>query len=92
LLVEKGEAILELLSDIKYLGVLNIPFIDYLVKLQWKTVQNAIKLKTLYPFFGLLIFFTIYTMWFVSYVDDLPSLTSDSGYLHSFCYYVLILL
>jgi hypothetical protein len=80
LLIEKGEAILELLSDIKYLGVLNSPFIDYLVKLQWKTVQNAIKEKTLYPFFMLLGGFTIYTMWFVSFVDDIPSLTSDSGY------------
>ena len=31
LLLEKGNKILDTLNDIKYLGILNIPFINYIV-------------------------------------------------------------
>jgi hypothetical protein len=31
LLLEKGDKILDTLNDIKYLGILNIPFINYIV-------------------------------------------------------------
>jgi hypothetical protein len=32
LLVDKGDQILDCLNDIKYLGILNIPFLNYIVQ------------------------------------------------------------
>ena len=91
LLIDKGEEILKILNDIKYLGILNIPFLNYIVKYQWNTVQNFIKRLTLYPFFAVLFFFTIYSMWFVSYIDDVPSITSDSSLKFMVGYYFVML-
>jgi hypothetical protein len=92
LLVNDGDKILDTLNDIKYLGILNIPFLNYIVQFQWKSVQDYIKLKTLYPFFALLFFFTVYTMWFVSYVDDVPSITSETPFMQIAAYYMLVVI
>jgi Ion transport protein len=49
------------LSDIKFLPIMNIPFIKYLVNYQWTTVQENIKVQTLYPFYTLLALFTMFS-------------------------------
>ena len=40
LLVNDGDKILDTLNDIKYLGILNIPFLNHIVQFQWKSVQD----------------------------------------------------
>jgi hypothetical protein len=62
LLSEHGEEIMETLSDNKYLPIMSIPFIQYLVLFQWKKVKEKVKTRLLYPFFILLFFFSIYTV------------------------------
>lgn len=49
------------LSDIKYIDMMSIPFISYLVNYQWVSVQDSIKIQTLYPFYSLLALFTLFT-------------------------------
>jgi hypothetical protein len=61
LLNERGLQMMSVLSDAKYLDMMNIPFISYLVNYQWVSVQDNIKLQTLYPFYTLLGLFTIFT-------------------------------
>lgn len=58
------------------------PFISYLVMFQWNKVKNEIKYRLLYPFFALLILFTIYSVYFVDYKaesDDIFETTDTSS-------------
>jgi hypothetical protein len=42
LLTDKGKEILKILNDMKYLGNLDIPFLNFIVKYQWNIVQGLI--------------------------------------------------
>jgi hypothetical protein len=53
---------MEMMSDKKYLPIMDIPFIRYLVMYQWLKVKHTIKVKLLYPFFALLFSFSMYAM------------------------------
>ena len=72
LLSKNGESIMEKLTDNKYLQLMNIPIIKYLVMFQYRKVENEIQKRLLYPFFALLILFSIYSVYFVTYSDDDP--------------------
>jgi hypothetical protein len=61
LLSSQGAEIMETLSDSKYLPIMDIPFIQYLVMYQWMNVRRNIRNKLLNPFYALLILFTIYS-------------------------------
>lgn len=52
---------MDILSDKKYLSIMDIPFIRYLVMYQWFNIKNKIYKKLLYPFMALLFLFTLYT-------------------------------
>eukprot|EP00347_Sterkiella_histriomuscorum_P008832 403343569 len=62
LLSEQGEEIMDKLSDKKYLAIMDIPFIKYLVMYQWLQVKHTIHNKLLYPFFVMLGLFTVYCL------------------------------
>lgn len=53
---------MEMLSDKKYLSIMDIPFIKYLVMYQWLQVKHTIHKKLLYPFFVMLGMFTLYCL------------------------------
>lgn len=57
------------LSDKKFLKLMDIPFIKFLVMFQWKAVKGKIKTRLLYPFFALLSVFTVYSIYFVDYAE-----------------------
>lgn len=44
----------------KYLPIMDIPFIQYLVMYQWQTIKSTIHKKLLGPFVALILLFTIY--------------------------------
>lgn len=48
---------------------MSIPFIKYLVKIQWENVRKDITQKTLYPFYALLGLFSLFTIRFVNFAD-----------------------
>ena len=61
---------MEKLSDAKYLPIMDIPFIQYLVTYQWMNVKGDITKKLLWPFYALLALFSIYTLFFLDYTDS----------------------
>jgi hypothetical protein len=70
---------METLSDKKYLPIMAIPFIQYLVLFQWKRVREKIKTRLLYPFFILLFFFSLYTINTINYNAEAElAMASDS--------------
>ncbi len=55
------------------------PFIDFLVQYQWKQVKDSIYEKSLYPFYGLLFFYSFYSLFMVEYRNSKNSL-DDAGF------------
>lgn len=91
LLQEQGEDIMKELSDPKFLNIMTIPFIKYLVQLQWDSVKNDIKVKTLYPFYCLLGLFSVFCISFVNFEDTEEAFAHLNGF-QMFLYSVLFIL
>ena len=92
LLSRKGDEILKTLcSDDKFISVMTLPYINYLVQFRWDQVRDKIEWKSLYPFYALLALYTVYSLWMVEYRDYRESL-KDSGFIGVTFYLVLILL
>src|SRR4051794_31030577 len=70
LLSENGGDIMKKLCDEKYLTMMDIPFIQYLVMYQWRQVSSTIKKRLLIPFFILLSFFFIYATFQIDWYRD----------------------
>ena len=77
LLSVKGEEIMKLLSDKKFLSLMDIPFIKYFVMYQWLNVKKKIQRKLLFPFLSLLLLFTVYAIYFVNYSSLAPVADND---------------
>lgn len=52
---------MSMLSDKKYIDIMSIPFIQYLVMYQWQNTRSSIEWKLLYPFVALLGLFTVWS-------------------------------
>ena len=92
LLSRKGDEILKTLcSDDKFISVMTLPYINYLVQFQWDQVRDKIEWKSLYPFYALLALYTVYSLWMVEYRDSRESL-KDTGFIGVTFYLVLIFL
>jgi hypothetical protein len=53
---------MDMLTDPKYLPIMDIPFIQYLVMYQYQNIKDDIRNKLLVPFYALLGLFTIYVL------------------------------
>ena len=92
LLFRKGNDIMKTLcSDDKFISVMTLPYINYLVQFQWDQVRDKIEWKSLYPFYALLGLYTVYSLWMVEYRDSRESL-KDTGFIGVTFYLVLIFL
>jgi len=80
---------MDMLSDKKYLPIMDIPFIKYLVMYQWQQVKYTIHKKLLYPFFVMLALFNIYVLQ-INFKDVPEETTKLQDYLQLI--YSLILL
>ncbi len=60
ILSKNGMKIMDTLSDEKFLPIMDIPFVQYLVMYQWFKVRRTIQKRLLIPFFVLLTFFFLY--------------------------------
>jgi len=90
LLFRNGKDIMQTLcSDDKYISVMALPYINYLVEFQWNQVRDKIEWKSLYPFYALLGLYSVYSLWMVEYRDSRESL-KDTGILGITFYLVLI--
>ena len=61
---------MEKLSEDRFLELMSIPYIKHLVEYQFVRIRNDIEYKTLYPFYSLLIMFSIYSIFLVNYEDN----------------------
>lgn len=71
LLRDHGEEIMDTLTDKKYLSIMDIPFIKYLVMFQWFNIKSTIHKFLLTPFFALIFFFTFFAMT-IDFRDNAP--------------------
>lgn len=81
LLSEQGKEIMEKLSDKQNLKLMDIPFIKYLVMYQWNEVKGEIETRLLRPFLALLVLFSLYSVYFITYVDpeNMPPTTEGDA-------------
>lgn len=60
---------MELLGDPKFLPIMDIPFIQYMVMYQYNNIKDDIFRKLLLPFYALVGLFTLYVVYQIDFRD-----------------------